>query len=248
MKDDKPYITTRNPLSKARSACTNFSAMTLEYCDERATRVIEEFELDDYLETLHNDWFIQMKKDERAFVESIDPSFKISSRSRYLQDQLEKARTRLYELGNVDLFSVKKESKKFFSEVPKNIAMYVYSWFREKMFSEKKILNKKINSYKIELSLLEETRYRKKDDRVTESEIEEASKKDLSFLFSKKKRSGNNYIVNCIFHNEKTGSMFLFKDGHFHCFGCGQHGSVIDLYMKINSCDFKTAVRELLKI
>lgn len=41
-------------------------------------------------------------------------------------------------------------------------------------------------------------------------------------------------FARCPFHNERTGSFRIYKDGSFHCFGCGAHGgSVIDLVMKL---------------
>lgn len=41
-------------------------------------------------------------------------------------------------------------------------------------------------------------------------------------------------FARCPFHSEKTGSFRVYKDGSFHCFGCGAHGnSVIDLVMRL---------------
>lgn len=50
----------------------------------------------------------------------------------------------------------------------------------------------------------------------------------------------------CPLHNEKTPSFCVYLDtNRFHCFGCGKSGSIIDLYMEINSVDFYTALKEL---
>jgi len=50
----------------------------------------------------------------------------------------------------------------------------------------------------------------------------------------------------CPVHNEKTASFVWFKDQNtFHCFGCQINGDVIDLYQKINECDFIHACRAL---
>jgi DNA polymerase len=35
--------------------------------------------------------------------------------------------------------------------------------------------------------------------------------------------------INCPFHDDRTPSCHLYADGHFHCFGCGAHGSIADL-------------------
>lgn len=52
----------------------------------------------------------------------------------------------------------------------------------------------------------------------------------------------------CPFHNEKTPSFFIYKKDDIEyakCFGCGFQGSVIDVYMKLNDCDFVTACKKL---
>lgn len=57
----------------------------------------------------------------------------------------------------------------------------------------------------------------------------------------------NKYL--CPLHNEDTPSfVFYKKTNSFYCFGCHQGGNVIDLYMKLNQCDFKTAITELNKM
>ena len=39
---------------------------------------------------------------------------------------------------------------------------------------------------------------------------------------------GRSGMARCIFHDDRHPSMKLYDD-HFHCFGCGEHGDVIDL-------------------
>ena len=50
----------------------------------------------------------------------------------------------------------------------------------------------------------------------------------------------------CPFHNEKTPSLKLY-DGNrgFYCFGCGEHGSVIDFVMRYFCLDFQSAISKL---
>ena len=55
-------------------------------------------------------------------------------------------------------------------------------------------------------------------------------------------RVGN---ISCPFHSDKTPSFQIKKNNTFTCYSCGEHGDVIDLYMKLHSCDFKTAVKAL---
>jgi len=43
----------------------------------------------------------------------------------------------------------------------------------------------------------------------------------------------------CPFHKDTKPSLSVnLNDGHFHCFGCGEKGSVFDFYMKQNGVDF----------
>ena len=54
-----------------------------------------------------------------------------------------------------------------------------------------------------------------------------------------------NFIC-CPFHNEKTPSLKLY-DGNrgFYCFGCGDHGSIIDFVMRYFGLDFQSAISKL---
>ena len=59
-------------------------------------------------------------------------------------------------------------------------------------------------------------------------------------------RRGREYTGLCPFHNEKTPS-FTVNDqkGFYHCFGCGQHGSVLDFVMETEGLSFPEAVEQL---
>jgi len=48
----------------------------------------------------------------------------------------------------------------------------------------------------------------------------------------------------CCWHRDKKPSMYC-KNNYAHCFSCGKTGSVIDVYMEVNNCDFKDAVLAL---
>ena len=48
----------------------------------------------------------------------------------------------------------------------------------------------------------------------------------------------------CPFHNEKSGSFYVYPD-HYHCFGCGAHGDVITYVMKKKGGSFPETVKEL---
>jgi DNA primase len=66
-------------------------------------------------------------------------------------------------------------------------------------------------------------------------------------LFPDAKQSGKDQIlVHCPFHQDSTPSLSVNTvAGLFHCFACGAAGNGFDLYMKIKSVDFKTALAEL---
>lgn len=60
------------------------------------------------------------------------------------------------------------------------------------------------------------------------------------------KRVGANWVGKCPFHTEKTGSLVITPSKNlFHCFGCGESGSVIDWVMKRQSIGFREAVEYL---
>lgn len=60
------------------------------------------------------------------------------------------------------------------------------------------------------------------------------------------KKNGIDYHACCPFHDEKSPSFTVSEDKEFfHCFGCGASGSTIDFIMKIENCDFQTAVEKI---
>jgi CHC2-type zinc finger protein/Toprim domain-containing protein len=58
------------------------------------------------------------------------------------------------------------------------------------------------------------------------------------------KRDGRFYVALCPFHGEKTPSFHVYPD-HFHCFGCGAHGDVIDWLIRARRMTFAEAVLHL---
>ena len=47
----------------------------------------------------------------------------------------------------------------------------------------------------------------------------------------------------CLWHNEKTPSLHVYEDTNsFYCYGCGQHGDVINVVEKIYNITFKEAL------
>ena len=50
----------------------------------------------------------------------------------------------------------------------------------------------------------------------------------------------------CPFHADRVPSLKLYGD-HFHCFGCGAHGDVVDLTAGLLGCSKAEAARRLLE-
>ena len=51
-------------------------------------------------------------------------------------------------------------------------------------------------------------------------------------------------FMRCPFHADRTPSLKLYGD-HFHCFGCGAHGDVIDLTAVLLGCSKSEAAKRL---
>ena len=60
------------------------------------------------------------------------------------------------------------------------------------------------------------------------------------------KRQGRNHLGLCPFHGEKTPSFTVSDErGLFHCFGCGESGTVFTFVMKMERIEFLDAVTQL---
>jgi hypothetical protein len=58
--------------------------------------------------------------------------------------------------------------------------------------------------------------------------------------------SGNSNKARCLWHEDGSPSMHLYeKDNRVYCFGCDKFGDAIDVFMKINDVDFRTAVETM---
>jgi Spy/CpxP family protein refolding chaperone len=80
-------------------------------------------------------------------------------------------------------------------------------------------------------------------DKITQADVERAKEYPIRDLITVQRRDG---FVKCPFHDEKTGSLKVFKDNHWWCFGaCQEGGDVIDLVMKMDGLKFLEAVRKL---
>ena len=60
------------------------------------------------------------------------------------------------------------------------------------------------------------------------------------------KRSGKAFKGLCPFHNEKSGSFYVWPDtGTWRCFGCNEGGDLFSFVQKRDNLDFRDALRFL---
>lgn len=52
-------------------------------------------------------------------------------------------------------------------------------------------------------------------------------------------------MTNCPFHNDKTASLALYPDKHCHCFGCGYHSDIIDVFADLHKVTVQEAIKEM---
>ena len=57
------------------------------------------------------------------------------------------------------------------------------------------------------------------------------------------KRSGSVHMCCCPFHEENTGSMAVWDNNTYKCFGCQKHGDIISFVMDMENIGFKEACK-----
>ena len=69
---------------------------------------------------------------------------------------------------------------------------------------------------------------------------------DVISQYIQVRTSGSSYKALCPFHNEKTPSFIINREGQFYkCFGCGEGGDVINFIMKIENLSFIESIKLL---
>lgn len=88
---------------------------------------------------------------------------------------------------------------------------------------------------------------RASNEGINDQMVEWARSVGIEGLYSweKPKRIGRRFQACCPFHQESSGSFFVFADNKFKCFGCQEHGDAIDFIQKTLSMDFIEAVKYL---
>lgn len=58
---------------------------------------------------------------------------------------------------------------------------------------------------------------------------------DVAARFTELKRANGKFLGSCPLpsHDDATPSFYVYLDGRWHCFGCCEHGDVIDLWAKV---------------
>jgi DNA primase len=79
--------------------------------------------------------------------------------------------------------------------------------------------------------------------RLARETVERARAVDVVNLIGRRVRlrqvGQDQYLGLCPFHTERTPSFRVYRaDGHYHCFGCGAHGSAIDFAMQTEGLSF----------
>mgnify|MGYP001561477285 CR=1 FL=1 len=101
----------------------------------------------------------------------------------------------------------------------------------------------KLKRYKNELRFMYSND--KRIDRVAESAIQSAreSREVYKLYCGEVFVTYKTWKARCPFHEERTPSFTIYKDGSFYCFGCGVGGNAVDFIMKLKKVTFIEAVK-----
>lgn len=84
------------------------------------------------------------------------------------------------------------------------------------------------------------------NDQVIEEVKDRADIVEIISRYTELKKSGNNYMGLCPFHDEKTPSFSVVPEkGFYHCFGCGESGDVISFLMNKENLTFIETITTL---
>lgn len=151
-------------------------------------------------------------------------------------NQYEKAKL----FGITNIRAMIKDSQHELETIIKNLSN---SSRRSKNGSIKKYLNKVIHSFSKELE--EKTKIldslKKDTNAITDEHIAKAKTFPIPNLVHLKGK-----LVKCMFHNEKTPSMYYYlKTNTVFCHSCRKFSDSIGIYMQINNVSFIEAVKAL---
>ena len=180
--------------------------------------------------------FVDHKEKFQAFKSDFIPS---AAGQRMVRDKLEELRHELMEINEI-INKLKKESAETDDSNDFIYELFIEVW-QKKLKKTKKYLWRFSNMLYVD-GLQPTDRSEKFDVERIKSEVLIEQIMDRAPV----RKDMDRDIYSCIFHNEHTPSMTVYKgQNKFYCFGCGKFGSCIDIYMELNSVDFITACKEL---
>jgi hypothetical protein len=107
------------------------------------------------------------------------------------------------------------------------------------------VINKVVPIQKV-VRVIERRKRKPRPVQITDLHIERAREYPIEQLWEELVgepiRQG---MTRCCFHDDNTASMSLRRHNRYYCFGCGEKGDTIDLYMKLNKCTFVQAVKKI---
>lgn len=117
-------------------------------------------------------------------------------------------------------------------------AFWHYDYIRQLLLNAIDSLRREIRRMRYFKKPVEES-----DGKITPQDIEKAKAVPLD-TFLKVNHAG---FAHCPFgHTDKTPSLRVYKDtNRWYCYSCSSGHDMPDLYMKLNDCDFITAVKKL---
>lgn len=127
--------------------------------------------------------------------------------------------------------------------------MFIYfwtAWLKLTKVHDLLIIDKKMQ--RLQRFLKPVSNKTKSLDRVSNEDIESAKNVPIESLIDQKfRRSGNNLVGLCPFHNENTPSFYIYvNDNRGWCFGCNQGGDAIVIAMRLHDLSFKEAIQYLI--
>jgi hypothetical protein len=148
----------------------------------------------------------------------IDVQWAISRRKQYLNEQISRLQKESNEV--IQLFSGK-------SELDRYLLLDTLKW-----------INNQAKRFETELHFK-----RGSQSRISQDMINLARQYPIENLL----RNIKNGKVNCINHQDERPSMDI-RNNFAYCYSCGWHGDSIAVYRKLNSSDFASAVRALIRL
>lgn len=118
-------------------------------------------------------------------------------------------------------------------------------WLEGHIERLREVLEDDLSKYEKDLRFLKYMGKEKDESPMTDkgvSEMQVARAKDTRISDIIKVSRGHK--ANCLWHDDENPSMHVYGT-RVHCFVCGNHGDAIDVYMKVYSTDFISAVKAL---